>query len=167
MRPLTLISSFVVAIAIVQGQEPRPTAIETEAKLTMEGRELKTPDIAQGRELKLYDDGGHFDCRELALSDTAPRNCDLPKARDFIWAHWRERQRGYVRVTVDSVDTMSTSHIFIEPDKQGVWHVSWRIAQARGNSPNVVRDEPEIVAIERTDSKLIFKGRDGSEQKHL
>ena len=136
MRLLPIVSPLVVAAAIVHGQEPRPTPTQTEANLIMEGRELKTADIAQGRELKLYDDGGHFDCREHSLSDTAPRNCDLAKARDFIWEHWRKRRRAYIRVTVDSVDTMSTSHILWSQTMaaSGIWYGESRrrdSAQAR------------------------------------
>ena len=159
--------AFVCIAALAQAQDSRSTPIETKTKLLMHGRELMTADIAQARDMSLYDDGGHWDCREHSSSDTSPRNCDLPKVRDFIWEHWQKKQRAYIRVTVDSVDTMSTSHIFVEPGDHGLWHVAWRIAQARGNGPSVVLDVPEIVAVERADSKLIFKARDGSRQEHL
>ncbi len=129
----------------------------------MHGRELTASNIDRSRDLKLYEDGGHFDCRYLALSDKAPRNCDLPKARDFVWEHWQKHRRGYIRFTIDSVDTMSTSHIFIEPESRGVWHVAWRVAQARANGPSIVRDLPDFVAVERQGSKLAFKAKDGSQ----
>src|SRR5436190_1871797 len=101
--PVALILLSIVTVA--HGQEMHATPFETQTALVMHGRELTATNIAQGRDLKLYDDGGHFDCRRLALSDTAPRNCDLPKARDFIWEHWQKKRRGYIRVTEDSVDT--------------------------------------------------------------
>ena len=81
----------------------------------------------------------------------------------FIWEHWQKKRRGYIRVTVDSVDTMSTSHIFVEPNDRGPWHVAWRVAQARGNAPSVVRDLSPFTTVERVDSKLAFKATDGSE----
>jgi hypothetical protein len=155
--------AFVCIAALVQAQDSRSTPIETQTKLVMHGRELMTADIAQARDMSLYDDGGHFDCREHSLSDTSPRNCDLPKVRDFIWEHWQKKRRGYIRVTVDSVDTMSTSHIFVEPDDHGFWRVSWRVAQARGNAPSVVRDLPPFTTVDRVDSKLAFKATDGAE----
>jgi len=158
-----ILLGLLCAATLAHAQEARPTPIETATTLTMHGRELTAPDIAQGRDLKLYDDGGHFDCRQLALSDTAQRNCDLPRVRDFIWAHWRKTQRGYVRVTVDSVDTMSTSHMFIEPDSRGIWHVAWRVAQGRANEPSIVRDLSAFTTLERVGSKLVFKASDGSE----
>jgi hypothetical protein len=148
--------------AVAQAQGPRPTPIEKQTELLMHGRELMTADIAQARDMTLYDDGGHFDCREHSFSDTSLRNCDLPKTRDFIWEHWQKKRRGYIRVTVDSVDTMSTSHIFIEPDSLGAWHVAWRVAQARANGPSVVRDLSAFTTVERVGSKLAFKGADGS-----
>jgi hypothetical protein len=157
----TLILLSIVTVA--RGQEVQATPVEAQTALVMNGRELTASNIAQGRDLKLYDDGGHFDCRQLALSDTAPRNCDLPKARDFIWEHWQKKRRGYIRVTVDSVDTMSTSHIFIEPDSHGAWHVAWRIAQTRANGPSVVMDLSGFTTVERTGSKLAFKATGGSE----
>jgi hypothetical protein len=157
-----VVLSLLCAAVLADAQEARPTPIETQTALVMNGRELTAPDIAQGRDLKIYDDGDHFDCRQLALSDTAPRNCDLSKARDFIWEHWQKKRRGYVRVTVDSVDTMGTSHIFVEPGDHGLWHVAWRVAQARANGPSVVRDLSAFTTVERVDSKLAFKGRDGS-----
>ena len=167
-------SLLIVSVAFAQTAWRTPT--ETQADLTMDGRELKTPDIAQGRDLTKYDDGGHHDCRNHSLSDTAPRSCDYANARDFILAHWERKRRGYIRLTVDSVDTMSTSHIFIEPAADG-WRICWRVAQARANGPSVVRDLPDIVSVERTrhgeyddlagSHALSFKGRDGVEQTRL
>jgi hypothetical protein len=150
---------------LAQAQDSGSTPIETQSKLLMHGRELMTADIAQARDMSLYDDGGHFDCRQHSFSDTSPRNCDLPKTRDFIWQHWQQKRRGYIRVTVDSVDTMSTSHIFIEPHDHGRWHVAWRVAQARGWGPSVIRDLSYFVTVTRADSKVAFKAADGSHKE--
>jgi hypothetical protein len=155
--------AFVCISGLVQLHDSRSEPTETEAKLLMHGRELMTADIAQARDMSLYDDGGHFDCRTHSSSDTSPRNCDLPKVRDFIWEHWQKKQRGYIRVTADSVDTMSTSHIFVEPNAHGVWHAAWRVAQDRANGSSVIRDLSEFVSITRVDSKLAFRAADGSQ----
>ena len=154
---------FVCIAALAQAQDSRSTPVETQTKLLMHGRELMTADIAQARDMSLYDDGGHWDCREHSLSDTSPRNCDLPKVRAFIWEHWQKKQRAYIRVTVDSVDTMGTSHIFVEPDDHGLWHVAWRVAQARASGPSVIRDLSAFVSVTRIDSKLAFRAADGSQ----
>ena len=162
MKGLVALILFSV-VTVVRGQETQATPTETQTSLVMHGRELTASNIAQGRDLKLYDDGGHFDCRQYSSSDKAPRNCDFPKVREFIWEHWQKKRRGYIRLTVDSVDTMSTSHIFIEPDSRGIWHVAWRVAQARANGPSIVRDLSSFPTLERVGSKLVFKASDGSE----
>jgi hypothetical protein len=155
--------ALVCLTAIAQAQDWRSTPTETQTKLLMHGRELMTADIAQARDMSLYDDGSHFDCREHSLSDTSPRNCDLPKVRDFIFEHWQKKRRGYIRITEDSVDTMSTSHIFIEPDSHDVWQIVWRVAQARANGLSVVRDLSAFTTVKRVGSKLAFKTTEGSE----
>lgn len=50
------------------------------------------------------------------------------KIRDFIWQHWNEKRRGYIKMTTDMVDWVTTDHIFIEPDQEGQWHVAWKSA---------------------------------------
>ena len=47
------------------------------------------------------------------------------KVRDFIWEHWEQHRLGYAVVTFHSKEgEPSTSHIFVEPDESGVWHLS-------------------------------------------
>jgi hypothetical protein len=167
------IVSLTAAGTAAKGQDLSPEATkETEAKITMDGRELTTAGIAQERDLKRYDVGGHFDCRSHALSDTAPRNCDIPGVRDFIWKHWHAKRRGYIRITFDSVDAMSTSHIFVEPNQRGKWHVAWRIARHN----NLITDVGEIVAVERAKPGtsdepgsyvLVFRQKSGGEIERL
>lgn len=50
-------------------------------------------------------------------------------ARDFIWRHWQAKKRGYIRITFNSVDATSASHIFIEPDARGVSQGTWKIVR--------------------------------------
>ena len=119
---------------------------ETKAKIISEKGELTTSDIAQERGLSLYDSGGHFNCRSWIPAQDDPKpNCDIPKVRDFIWQHWENKQRAYIRITFDSVDAVSTSHIFIEPDQNGKWHVAWRIVRHLGE----ITDIPDIRSIKQ------------------
>jgi hypothetical protein len=52
----------------------------------------------------------------------------IAKVRDFISRHWKERTLGYVEMTLRSKEgEPTTSYIFIEPDRAGVWRVATRI----------------------------------------
>jgi len=89
------------------------------------GNAFTIPDIAQGRELSHYDkvelrDSGHFHPSEMHPSS------ELAEARTFLWEHWQGRKRGYLILTLSSVDRTRTSHIFVEPDDGGRWRVYWR-----------------------------------------
>src|SRR5713101_3896886 len=87
-------------------------------------------DVAQGRNLERYD--------RLVLKDPEPKavverwhDPMLAQARTFLWTHWQQRKRGYLILTRSSVDHMSTSHIFVEPDDIGRWRVYWRSIDRR------------------------------------
>jgi hypothetical protein len=139
-----------------------------------EDGELTVNTIAENRDLNLYDQAGHFDCRYYTLERFADNQKQqfiemaLAQPREFIWEHWQQKRRGYIRITFDSVDAVSTSHIFIEPDANGVWKVTWRIVRHMGE----VDDKPPIFSVERSLQstypskkgalyKLIFKYKDG------
>jgi hypothetical protein len=133
--------------------------------------ELTTKDIKQRRDLTQYDEGGYFDCRHWIAEDEPRGICDEKKIRDFIWQHWTKKKRGYARITYDSVDAKSTSHIFIEPDEKGEWSVAWRIVRfhAIAQLNNQITDVEKIVNVERFENKpkkgewaLVFKNRIGS-----
>lgn len=156
----------------------------TQGKIvTGDNGELTTATIIENRDLKVYDQAGHFDCRSWAHAfrkDLAPDknfdsvNVSLAKAREFIWQRWQTKQRGYIRLTFDSVDAVSTAHIFIEPDDRGVWRVIWRWVRHY----DVIDDLPVIRSVERISSKkaqnkeshlyeLVFKDNDGEEWQTL
>jgi len=122
-----------------------------------------------------YDDGGSFDCSRLFLERLRTQGkvkdvCDENKIRDFIWQHWTNSHRSYIRVTYSSVDASGTFHIFIEPDKKGVWSVFWRIVRSSalpGSLPEIT-DVGKIVSVERIEDKpkigewaLVFKNKLG------
>jgi hypothetical protein len=135
------------------------------------GTELTTANLAQGRDLRLYDDGGHFDCRRWALPKNTKPHCHVPEVRAFIWHHWQRKHRGYICVTTNSPDWVGTTHIFIEPDTNGVWHILVRVV-ARG-----IRDLPAAASLTRVKHTkfdepggayaLSFRALDGSEVGRL
>jgi hypothetical protein len=57
-------------------------------------------EIAAGRDLKLYDDGGTFSSK-ISDHGAIPRISEL---RDFLWSHWSRKRRGYVRLEFSDVD---------------------------------------------------------------
>jgi len=131
--------------------------------------------IAGTRNLPLYDDAGHFDCREFTREAIYKRPKEekariasaMGNARAFIWEHWQSKKRGYIRITFNSVDATSTSHIFIEPDSSGVWQVTWRIVR----HSNEVDDLPPIRIVDRKnvdgEAVLVFHAADGEEEETL
>jgi hypothetical protein len=152
----------------------------TKADIIVQAGALTTATIIQERNLALYDDGGHSNCRAGMVrfrsenaSDFSSENCSISKVRDFLWQHWQEKKRGYVRISFDSVDAVSTSHIFVEPDQNGRWHVVWRIVR----HSEEITDLPDIISIERAKHKrtdyrggsyiLVFRNDEGGEMQRL
>lgn len=178
MKTFQLIISsliLIVSISFAFGQK-KPAETEetkdTKAEVIWKDKgELTTKDITQKRDMPQYSDGGYFDCRGWVSKNEFRGNCDEKKVRDFIWQHWTEKKRGYVRVTYDSVDAKSTSHIFIEPDEKGEWSVAWRMVRfhAIPQLNNQIIDVAKIITVERVENKprkgmwaLVFKNRIGS-----
>lgn len=134
---------------------------------------LTTNNIAEGRDMTVYDDGGHFDCGQkfgASMGDGGLEKCDGARIRDFVWNHWQNKAKGYIVITGNSVDAVSTSHIFIEPGKGQKWHVAWRIVRHFGE----IDDMPDIIKVERAKSIketdpdiLIFRDREGDQVKTL
>ena len=132
------------------------------------GRETPSKrEITEGRDLRVYDDGG-----KLSVVRYDPqRPANLERARDFIWSHWQQKARGYLRVyRLASVDYGVTSHIFIEPATHG-WHIVWReLGQAALPKlpPDRLGTLAEIVSVTRgKDSALIFKDKAGKQVTRL
>ena len=139
----------------------------------------KPAGITQGRDLSVYDQGGRQGCDGGLLSEASRCEDSYRKARAFIWTHWQEQRRGYIIVRYASVDAVSDSHIFIEPDDGGSWHVVWRIERVlqMGHSGEV-DDVPDLRSVERRKARgadfqepgtpiLIFKDKDGKEIETL
>lgn len=149
----------------------------TEAKdVVQSDGELTTPTITESRDISLYDKAGHFDCRVYFERDFRRAEKAQSRARNFVWQHWQEKRRAYLSITYNSVDAVSTSHIFIEPDEQGTWHVAWRIVRHYGE----IDDMPDIRSVERRRANkeddmieksgtiiISFKDSDGDEVQKL
>lgn len=115
----------------------------TATKVSFQGGVLTVKDVAQGRDLHKYE--------KLTLTNPKPMtvvesqaDSTIPRARMFVWQHWRDRKQGYLIMTLSSVDATSTSHIFVEQDNTDHWRVSWRIVRYMGE----VDDLPTYYAIQ-------------------
>jgi len=92
-------------------------------KVWHEGEALTIENIVEGRDLSRYD--------KLVLADAVPRpvvgrwhDAQLfAQARTFLWEHWRNRKPGYLMLTLHSVDSMGTSHMFVEQDDFHRWRI--------------------------------------------
>src|SRR5262249_8498685 len=76
------------------------------------------------RDMSLYEDGGDHSSPCFQVSAAEP-DCgeSLAYARKFIWSHWHNKLRGYLRITFCRGDRCTEAHLFIEPDKNGDWRV--------------------------------------------
>lgn len=86
------------------------------------------PDIiTQYRDLSLYDFGGRNGYCDYQNAP-ANRNCKKfrSKVRDYIWQHWRDKKRAYIILEYSGIDSQSDAHVFIEPGKNGQWHIDWK-----------------------------------------
>ncbi len=171
----TFLLIFFVFASAIFGQKKQTEIEETKnakAEVVWKDKgELTTKDITQKRNMTQYEDAGYFDCRNWIVKNESRGICDEKKIRDFLWQYWTEKKRGYVRVTYDSVDAKSTSHIFIEPDGKGEWFIAWRIVRFHTilQLSNQITDVAKIMKVERVEDKprkgewaLIFKNRIGS-----
>jgi len=106
-------------------------------------------EIAAGRQLNLYDDGGDFSSK-MSDHGVIPRIIDF---RKFVWTHWTAKKRGYIRLSMSYIDTTTTWHVLIEPTKTGAWHIAVLRFLHWYATPGASRweaiDVPEILAVER------------------
>ena len=121
----------------------------------LEKGELTAKDITQNRDLTKYEQGGYFDCRGWTAKNDDRGECNEKKIRDFIWSHWTEKKRGYIRITYNSVDAQSTSHIFIEQNSNGKWRVARRIVRfhAIPQLNNQITEVETLFQVERVENK--------------
>ena len=160
---------FLVFLLVIPwgGALGQRTPNETTSSVTFKAKvfknrkgELTIHNITQGRRISTYEDGGTLDCTKLWLKNLGVKGkpkglCDENEARDFVWSHWISKCRGYIRVRYAGIDTASTAHIFIEPDKTGRWVIRWRSvgvsAILRGSGK--VTDFAKIAVVEQIKDK--------------
>jgi len=93
-------------------------------------------DPTDGRELSVYDRGGHVDeCSWHADPEfdqcLKRRVQHREEARQFIYDHWQSRTRAYISIDRPCFDCSPTDHIFIEPDEAGQWHILIVLEESR------------------------------------
>ena len=117
--------------------------------------ELTTENILQNRDISLYDQGGSISCLEWNPDKDLRTICDEKKVRDFLWAHWSEKRRGYIRIVYNSVDWWGTAHIFVEPKEKDAWHIAWRMVgvSALPGGHSRIDDIPDLNSVERIENK--------------
>ena len=128
-------------------------------------------EIAQGRDLKLYDDGSEIQTKRLDAEQ-------LASLRTFIWNHWRQKKRAYARVIESGIDTANEFHIFIEPHGD-VWRVVLRrvnVWAGGGVVRRTLEGLPQATKVERAtptagdhpgDFVLVLRDKRGKEVKRL
>lgn len=132
--------------------------------------EWTTSDITQNRDISQYEQGGHFWCRMRPYgNEENPLNGE-EKVRNFIWQHWTEKKRGYIKISCGGVDTSSTTHYFIEPNEKGEWIIATRnlFKHALPEYDNQPIKDDVAVSVEKVESDknksdwtLILKANDG------
>lgn len=85
---------------------------------------LTTKDITQNRDLTHYEQGGYFRGRTNLGKDGLDNE---KQVRDFIWQHWNEKKRGYIKLSFGGTDTSRTIHYFIEPNEKSDWIVTRKV----------------------------------------
>jgi hypothetical protein len=117
------------------------------------GNGQSVAEVAQGRDMRAYDDGGVY---YQTLADEYI--VDVERLREFVWSHWKKKQRGVVRVVHSDMDAGSTAYIFIEA-VNGKWHIAWRdvhYSALPDLRPYPPEDRREIVTVERCRGSLVF-----------
>lgn len=138
-------SSLPEWLDVLRSETPTTSVIEVLIQQELQGTKPKyyCDDIEDGgarasclselvfgqREMSSYTEGGKFRCEgDFRDPDCARR---ISGARNFIWRHWKKRKRGHVAVVTHLDNVESTSHFFIEPNRDGTWSVDVRTSPMR------------------------------------
>lgn len=114
-----------------------------------------TEEVTKSRDLTQYEQGGLFwgRTRFSGKFGNEPDRLDgEKKVRNFIWQHWTEKKRGYIKFIFADTDTSHTTHYFIEPNEKGEWIVSKKgIHQLSNGKFNLTEDI--LNSVERLENK--------------
>lgn len=112
-----------------------------------------------------------FGVRARPFGNEGDRLAGEKKVRDFVWQHWTEKKRGYIKISCGHIDTSGTIHYFVEPNEKGEWSVAIR-SLYKHDLPKYNKQpikDITAVSVERIENKadgnsnwtLIFKTIDG------
>ena len=163
---------FAVCTLIVWNLSPQNESISTSFLVQLQP---KPETVFQDRDLSKYAFGGSvvscFNNFEIPAKD-----CQFlrKQAREFIYKHWQEKKRAYIILECNG--HCKEYYVFIEPDKNGDWHIIWRAEFSdfeRAFSSNISNEEMTsvIYKIANDDSQgfvigtryLSFLNKDGKE----
>ncbi|MEP7038309.1 MAG: hypothetical protein ABI891_08200 [Acidobacteriota bacterium] len=100
--------------------------------------------IFQDRNMSIYDSGGQVDICFNNFVHPLKECKNLQKgAREFIYKHWQEKRRAYIILEFDG-EGGGEYNVFIEPNKNGNWHIVWRSKYSnfeRGFSSNILDEQ--------------------------
>lgn len=157
VKPLAPISSVVQESDLLSNTTPTSRS-DLKAK-----KEITGEDIFQNRNLSKYDEENTADCSTY--------KCVQRKMRNFIWAHWQNKKRGYIKNHLAGIDVSIADHIFIEPDEEGNWKVTWKIITNHSISEYSKFEETvgevSIKKVKGSSEKLLFKGESGEILREL
>lgn len=171
---LVAILIFAICSFIVWNWNSNNKSIPTRYLVSLQP-EPKT--IFQDRDISAYEYGGRIaDC--FNNFDILAKDCRLAEkqAREFIYKHWQDKKRAYI-ILEFNCDVCNEYYVFIEPDKNGNWHIVWREELSyfeRGFSSNISNEEMISVVYKITTeddwleigTKLLsFLDKDGKEVK--
>ena len=145
-------AAFLIFVFIFAGCEPKQNRSES---FFDEDGALTVKDITQNREMQQYAQGGNCWCRSRftgTFGNDPDRLEGEKKVRDFIWQHWVEKKRGYIKLSCAGTDVSNTTHYFIEPNEKGEWNIIGRYI-FRASDDKITRDDSVYNLIERVENK--------------
>lgn len=89
-----------------------------------ESREDRLARIIGNRDLSSYDQGAYAPSCYSFEKTFAECLATRQAARDFIYTHFKDNRKGYIKVGFPCTDCGSIDHFFIEPDENGRWKVT-------------------------------------------
>jgi hypothetical protein len=94
------------------------------------------------RDISRYEKGGTIELY-IFRDDDKSYAAKEGQFREFLQAHWRDHRLGYIVVRRHPIDqTANTTHYFIEPDKDGIWHVLMSVHRVEPDPDDHTRGRP-------------------------
>lgn len=108
--------------------------------------------IINDRNMSLYNIGGTFSSYPHRLPEYKRTQKDSIKGRNFIWKHWTEKKRAYIISKWLDEGVSCDSHIFIEPDEKGKWHIIDKtLCNFRAAKPQFTETEIHFIKFKKAD----------------